>query len=133
MPKQPSEYDKIRAIWYQKLKDEEGFTDIEVDDYSLKVWSVRITNKMREVPWQEVEAYYYMANQFLNQHIFKSELEKIIWEYHSNGISERDIANLLTKVAYRKTIKKTRVGEILQKLKAAFHAQYPVKEPSGKI
>jgi len=95
------EYEKQRKIWYAKLK-REGFTDIEDSETSLKQSSSTFYADVRRwTPAYELfrakADYYYAANHFLTSHKFDSELEKIIWEYHSNGISIRNIVKTLAK------------------------------------
>lgn len=93
----PSDYDKLRAVWYKKLKDD-GFEDIESDDHNLKVWSSKFARKKTLVSWQAKAAYYYMAENFLRDYKFVSNREKVIWEYHANALSIREITRLLKKV-----------------------------------
>lgn len=96
MPRQKpkSEYELQRAIWYKKL-EEDGFRDIEQDEDNLKVWSSKISRGRRLELGESREAYYHMATRFLNDYQFSSDKEKSIWEYHTNGISARNIALLL--------------------------------------
>lgn len=102
MSKKPlTEYEKLRAVWYAKLK-KEGFDDIETDEYHLKTWSSKFASKKSQELWRSKEAYYYMTTTFLNDYKFESKLEKIIWEYHSEAISVRDIVKLLRSLHYRK-------------------------------
>lgn len=88
------EYDKLRAEWYEKLQ-ESGFSDIESDDFNLKNWSSKLSRKHTVEQWQAKEAYYSMASNFLNDYQFEAELDKVIWEYHANAISIRNIVELL--------------------------------------
>jgi len=39
-----------------------------------------------------------MASQFLNNYKFKSKLETVIWEYHTNAISIDNIAEIIYKL-----------------------------------
>jgi hypothetical protein len=41
--------------------------------------------------------YYRLAEHFLNDYKFPNQLQRIIWEYHSQGISLRDIVTILAK------------------------------------
>ena len=92
-----SDYDKLRKLWYEKLAAV-GFEDAESDDHNLKVWSSQFARKKSVVSWEAKAAYYYMANNFLNEYEFETDLERIIWEYHANAISVRDITKLLKGV-----------------------------------
>jgi hypothetical protein len=104
--KATSDYKKLRTKWYAKLK-KSGFKDIEADDDHLKVWSSKFSEQKSVTTWEAKEAYYYMANHFLNTYKFKSNLDRIIWEYHSNAISVRSIAKLLNKTKAIKTNRQT--------------------------
>lgn len=88
-------YKQLQEAWYSKLK-ESGFKDIEYADGSLKSY-VPTSFTARDPLMQSVtEEYYRMCYHFLNEYKFESELEKVIWEYHSNGLSARNIYKILT-------------------------------------
>jgi hypothetical protein len=97
----PKTLQQQTKIWYKKLK-KSGFDDIEQDEFYLKKWSNRFENLAAsndpEHWFKPKQDYYYYATQFANTYKFKSNKEKLIWEYHSNGISMREIAKLLKKV-----------------------------------
>lgn len=133
------QYSKLQKKWYKKLK-EDGFKDIEQDEYNLRRWSnefvrpdhnldtgkdynvqpKKVRNKKAE--FEGKQDYYYYAEHFLNSHKFKSERERIIWEYHVYGISARETARLLKKVNIR--IRKSWVSYILNELKKIMKEQY---------
>lgn len=97
--KKPKDYKTLKNEWYEKLR-ESGFHDIEQDEFRFKHVS-HASYFGREIVRRNYHAkseYYSMAGQFLNTHKFSSELEKVIWEYHTHGISMRNIAKLLKKV-----------------------------------
>lgn len=97
MTKPRNEYKRLRDIWYAKLA-KDGFEDIEdKDSRNLKKWSVKLVLHVPQVAREAREQYYRMATDFLNDYKFKSSLEKIIWEYHANGMGVRDIADTLKK------------------------------------
>lgn len=89
----------LQKLWYKKLKDD-GFDDIEKNEYRLKLWhSVHFRDPRRSDP-EVVSArhsYYRIAGQFLFDHKFDTLLEKQIWKHHSEGKSIRDIEKLLAK------------------------------------
>ena len=119
-----TEYEKQREIWYKKLK-KSGFEDIEQDDFNLKTnSSVFFKNHTFEV-WTAKATYYQMASNFLEEYKFNSRIEKVIWEYHSNGISFRDISKLLKK-AKIKSISTNRqdIWLIVKRLKATMYSMY---------
>ncbi len=117
----PNDYEKLRAIWYKKL-EREGFNDIEQDEDNLKSWSSQFKRKVSLDSWQAKAAYYYMAESFLNDYKFESRVERIIWEYHANGISIRDIVKLLQKVRIKRH--KEQVNAVIMFLRAAMKKMY---------
>lgn len=92
-----TELEQLRATWYKKL-EAEGFTDIEQDEDNLKVWSSDFANQKFLKNWETKAAYYSAAQEFLNNFQFETELDKVIWTYHSEGISIRSIAKLLNQM-----------------------------------
>jgi hypothetical protein len=130
---------QLTKIWYKKLKDE-GFKDIEQDELYLKRWSnefvrpdanvknrsdynvrpTTVRNKKNE--FQDKQDYYYYATQFLNEYPFANNKERIIWEYHVNGISMRAISKLLKKVRIR--ISRQTVYKIINRLATQMKAKY---------
>lgn len=93
------EFDQLQAIWYRKLR-ESGFKDIErknQDDWLKdEVHTSTIINAYLSKPQRE--AYYEKACEFMHEFEFESELDKMIWECHCEGMSIRDIAlKLLNK------------------------------------
>lgn len=97
--KKAKSYEELKKIWYTKLK-KSGFEDAESDENHLKTWS---SNKfaakalVQNGGWQAKAAYYQMAERFLAEFKFETRLERQIWEYHTNAISIRDIAETLNK------------------------------------
>jgi hypothetical protein len=111
------QYAKLKKIWYAKLKDS-GFIDIEpygkfFRGGSLK-WKFNPNDETgHSKDFKAKEEYHYLARQLLNENVFKTNLHKIIWEYHSEGISTRDIAKLL-KDAKVRTMHWTTIHKIIQ-------------------
>jgi hypothetical protein len=124
-----TEYDKLRAIWYKKL-EEEGFEDIESDENNLKIWSAtRFASKKSQDVSQGKEAYYYMATHFLNDYPFESKVEKLIWEYHADGHSVKDIVIILKKRRFKKllqwsAVNRTAVNTIINRLEKTMKNMY---------
>lgn len=90
------EFKRLKKLWYAKL-EKSGFEDIESDEDNLKVWSSRWARKRYVADAASRAEYYNMATRFLIDYNFDDEIDRIIWEYHSNSISYRDIAKLLKK------------------------------------
>lgn len=118
-----SEYEKLRKIWYKKL-ERSGFNDIELNDNDLKEpSSIFRLSRNPQVVWKAKVAYYHMATRFLNDYEFKSKQDKIIWEYHTEGLACRNIAKLLTK-ALRKKINHVVVWRTVSKHRVIMKTMY---------
>ncbi len=120
---EPSEYDKLRAEWYKKLKDE-GYEDIESSETHLRFYSSTFAREKSLLSWEAKQAYYQMATTFLAENRFRSKLERIIWEYHANGMSGRDIAKTLEKVKIH--INRMTVWRIVSRLEKKMKKKYLV-------
>lgn len=126
MAKKPKTYKELKKVWYQKLA-KEGFEDIESDESHLKRWSSDVFNRKVVTEqyggWQAKAAYYNMAEQLLQEHEFTTEREKTIWEYHTNGISIRDIVEILRKARVKKMSRQA-VWLILHRLEDIMKSRY---------
>lgn len=109
-----SKYERERIKWYKKL-ERSGFVDIEYNDDKLKTASTEFTKTKYLATLDQRVAYYNMATTFLNDHKFDTPLDQTIWEYHTNGISVRDISVLLKKVGIKK-MGKDKVHHVIVKL-----------------
>jgi hypothetical protein len=109
-----SNYKKLKEVWYKKL-EKAGFVDIEEDEFKLKVDSTKFARQESMKSYQTKIDYYYMANHFLNSYKFKSSFDRIVWEYHVEGIPSRDIAKILTKLK-RKPIGRMTIWRVLKRL-----------------
>lgn len=115
MPKKkPQTFEQLKKHWYGKLK-KSGFEDAEQDEDNLKKWSVSQFSRLSIEVIQAKQAYYDMARTFLEHNEFKTRLDEIIWAYHTEGISARNIAVTLTK-ARKKTIHYTTVWHVIHRL-----------------
>lgn len=65
-----------------------------------------------------------MARNFLEEHSFRTELDKTIWAYYSEGITVRDIAKLLAEVGIRKP--KSTVWDIVKRLEKLMYIKYKI-------
>ena len=82
---------------------QEGFKDIE--DLNSPLEMLKTWDSMYFIDgaesFSEVEEYYQIARELLITHDFDSSLEKIVWEYHSEGMSVRAIElKLIESKAY---------------------------------
>lgn len=81
--------------WYKKLEDE-GFEDIERDEYSLKEYhSSYFRNKHKQGSFEQKQRYYELAAQLLHSFPFTSTASKAIWRLHCTGMSVLAIAKEL--------------------------------------
>lgn len=130
-----AEYKKLQKKWYKKLKETKsseypnGFNDIERNEDLLKDWALKFGDDRRlgntsQITRDAKQQYYQLANQFLNEHAFDSNKEKTIWEYHSNGLSIRNIVKTLKKVRIR--THKNAVHAIIAKLRKIMKQKYMV-------
>jgi len=104
------EYQRLKKIWYAKLAAT-GFEDIEPNENTLKKWSYSFNRHYDTADLIQAKAdYYYEAGHFLNSHKFETEVERVIWEYHTNGLSIRNIIKILKKAKIRKKYKYPRKG-----------------------
>lgn len=115
------DFEKLQKKWYAKLK-KSGFEDAESDEYNLKVWSSVFFAHRSISQIQAKQAYYQMATNFLVDYKFENERDKIIWEYHSNGMSVRDIGKVLRKVGIRMNF--MTVWRVVNKMRAKMYDMY---------
>jgi len=123
-PRKPT-LNQLKTIWYKKLKAE-GFKDIEQDEFNLKKWTPNLNNKYKHQEWKHSQDYYTLAGHFLNEYKFETKLEHIVWEYHMNGISMRNIAKILLKTKVVKKSNRTTVCLILKTLRDQMFKLYNV-------
>lgn len=95
-PKRKQSFDQLQAEWYEKLK-QDGFKDVEHKGL-LKTWD-HFYFQERYTPdtFHTREAYYTLAQEFLNDHPFESTMDRLIWEKHTAGLSVRETVTALTK------------------------------------
>lgn len=123
MATQPTDYKELRKLWYKKL-EKSGFKDAENPDGSLKLSSERYATKKFLGLYQTKADYYYMANHFLNTYDFKSNLERVVWEFHTEGTAVRSIAKMLVKNRLVKKTNRTSVWFVIRDLRKIMYAIY---------
>lgn len=88
------DFKKLQDLWYAKL-EKSGFKDIEQDEQYFKS-SPDIFRAKPDKVWIESKIEYYrLAGQMLHDYTFQSNLEKIVWELHSDGKSLDKIIDIL--------------------------------------
>lgn len=118
----------LKAKWDAKLK-KSGFDDIEVEGTDLLRGGnpIRTDNGKRNGgPWELKAEYYRLAHHFLNEKEFANRIDEIIWEYHSEGMSVRDIVLTLNKVR-RKKVNRMLIWRIVERLRDEMKALYGVR------
>lgn len=98
-------FKSIQKIWYDKLKAS-GFEDAEIESDEiisthrfLKDWHSYYFQKKyanRVDFFLSVQRYYELAFSLLENHCFKTEQDKNVWEQHCNGLSLRKISKITT-------------------------------------
>lgn len=119
----PKTYQQLRDVWYKRLK-RSGFNDIEDSEGNLKDFTYKQVKRHLHV-WESSGHYFELATSFLNEHEFESSRDRIIWEYHANALSTRDIAKLLKRV--RITTNRQTVWDTISKLQTIMKKRYKVE------
>lgn len=122
--KKKLDLEALTKKWYAKLKLS-GFHDIEYPGGSIKNCRPRNVGSLDPLLISAKMDYYSFCRSFLEQHAFESNREKIIWEYHTEGISIRDIVDTLKKSRIKTN--RDAVHKIIQKLERLMKAKYAVK------
>ena len=130
---QTKRFKRLNAKWTKTL-EQSGFDDIEHDEHSLTAYSSRFA-KYPAYMWEIKEAYYKMCEEFLEHYKFKNEYERIIWEYHSNGLGVKTISRLLSEVGIKK--ERTGIWRRINKLQKLMKTLYlipydPPDEPTDE-
>lgn len=102
MPQQNEDKDFkiIQKEWYEKLKNE-GFNDIEDTSHPhspLKCWHSLRWKKLSPDKIERVRHYYDKAQALLHIYKFQTELERLIWELHSQGHSKYQIEKQISHI-----------------------------------
>lgn len=121
-PKKPfNELARQQKIWYKKLEDS-GFEDAEQDENSLKEWSSAFYRPRNTRLQASREPYFRLASHFLHDYQFETERDRVIWEYHAEGLQVHEIVDTLKKV--KMPLSRTRVYHTIQRLANSMKAMY---------
>lgn len=71
---------------------------------------------------QAIQEYYYLAFHFLNEYKFETDMERFIWEQHTDGVSYRNIGKMLASKGTK--ISKNTVNKIVNKLETLMKQKY---------
>lgn len=129
-PYQNKEFKALRDEWYQKLK-KDGFEDVEQvvgnKDPNLKAWhSFHFQMSEHATRYSIIQPYYYHAEHFINEHEFEDEMQKRIWEMHTNGDPVRKIAVQLRTPTNQ--LNKDNINEIIRAIQEKFRERYMPNE-----
>jgi hypothetical protein len=108
-PRYSMDFRRLQQIWYQKLKDETDFKDIEneYDNSKLKSWhNFQFKRYLHRHAGKE--SYFQNCRDILNHYPFKKQIHKTIWEMHSEGLSVRHISKQIG------TIQKSGIHKIIK-------------------
>jgi len=108
------QFSTLQAEWYKKLKDS-GFNDIERKNGDI-IHSAEdnIVTHYDQNSFEAKRDYNRLAGQFLHDYKFKSNLERLVWEHHVEGMSIRNIVKTLK--AKRINVYKRKIHELLNRL-----------------
>lgn len=120
-------FEETKRLWYKKLKDS-GFKDIEYNDVNengplMKSGPQSVKNTKNEILRDAVESYYRMCYHFLNWYDFENDTEKVIWEYHTEGLSVRKIVKIF-KILPLKQPSKEKVWKTVKRLETIMKSKY---------
>lgn len=118
-------FEKLKAEWNKKLKDS-GFVDIEKDGRLIELHSHRFNREKHKYSfggWEAKQEYYRLAEMFCNTYKFKTELDHVIWEYHTNGIGAPEISKILYKAKVAKMSQAT-VWLVIKRLEHEMKKMY---------
>lgn len=118
----PKDFKKLKAEWYSKLKDS-GFKDIEKKSGQLTRGAPRLDDRA-QVQVEAIESYYRMARIFLIEYKFEDEIQKTVWELHSEGVSTRDISDILTNQLQYTKCGKSKIIQMVKKLSIIMKNMY---------
>lgn len=111
------EFKDLQTKWYDKLEDA-GFKDVEQDEDNLKVWESHLMIKQftPDTIMYTLE-YYSLARAFNHDHIFLSPYHKAVWQHHSEGLTTREISDLLKRRFRTQSTSKNSIWRIINKYK----------------
>lgn len=96
-----SNFLELKNEWYERLK-KEGFHDIEDHREHIQSGSTKRRFEERHQEYSELgdcfaakRRYFELAESFLNSYAFRSPLHQFIWQYHTEGLSLREIIGKL--------------------------------------
>lgn len=135
--KKPTNYKTLRKQWYAKLKTAKfadliteenpkgNFKDIELPDGKFAGWNrfARDRAVHQHGGFESKAEYARLAGWFLNDYEFETHVDRIIWEYHMNGLSIRDITETLRKAKIKST-NRDYVHKALNRLQQAMIDKY---------
>lgn len=116
---------QLQLEWYKKLKDS-GFDDIEASETKLRDWSYRFVRRTINTN-DDLAEYYRLAEFFVQDYKFETELERVIWEYHANGLNYPEILKIMQALPFSKKWKSfLPIRRVIYKLRKKMFRMYNV-------
>lgn len=113
-PFQTKEFRALKKQWYQTLKDDKEYIDIE-DDYGRLVDHRSISDLYQRIHFKMgimelTSAYYSWACEMIHVGAFTNNRDLMIWEFHIEGLSGAEISEKvgLERTWVNKEIKRIR-------------------------
>lgn len=110
-----AKFKKLTAKWYKKL-ERTGFEDIEdvnsPREFLKAAHDTRFKINFDSSTFEERQRYFQLASQLVFTYPFKNPKEKKVWKLHSEGMSERVIAEITktTHSVVRRIVENTRLA-----------------------
>lgn len=102
------QFSALEKHWYAKLKSE-GFKEIEQDSkYLIKHHDFARSGVNI---FKSKELYYQLAGQFLHEYAFDKEINKTMWDLHSQGRTYREISKKI------EVFSKSQIFKVIKNLK----------------
>ncbi len=128
------EFKRLNTKWSKKL-EKSGFKDIDPDDTETIQLEIVTLPQYKSQYEQGTQGYYELCQKILRTHeevmtsdsstyvkkhkIFKTDVQKRIFELHTEGKSETDISQLL-KVEFGQTYSRENINYVVRTIKDTF-------------
>lgn len=134
MDRYSKEFKTLQRKWNKKLK-QSGFEDIEYQDPDTKEYALKWSptknftkafyrEKENAGIYEAKETYFRLAGFMLHDYEFEDKIDKLIWEWHAEGKTMREISAQLKKKYKRKGLSVTHVKECIHKIRKIMLKKY---------
>lgn len=107
---------ELEALWYKKLA-KEGFSEIEDTQSEARLlvsWHSFKYQDMDAIKIQSIRLYYEEASHILETYCFENKTQRLIWELHAAGLTEREIGTRIRK--YKKSMIHNVISKIAREI-----------------